>query len=578
MTGTAPLPGRDHWFWSAIRANRWSYGQVLLAAFMINLFSLAGSVFIMVVYDRIIPNNAVESLVALVAGMAIVVGFDFTLKMLRAYFIDHAGRDVDESVADTIFNRLMSVRLSSLPGSQGALANTVREFDSLREFFTSATMAAFVDLPFILFFLVVIGIIGGPLVVVPAIAVPLVLIIGTVIQPFLARISGEGYAQGRSKQAALVEMVGGIETLKTLPGSDLFAERWRNAVRNHSKVGMRSRLLSQLAVNSASTAQQLAQVVVVTYGVFLVMEGALTMGSLIATVIITNRCLAPLGQLANTLVRFNHARNAYQALDKLMNAPRDLAQTGGVLRRPNLKGRIEFRDVTFRYPGQSQKALDRVSFAIEPGEKVALLGKIGSGKSTIARLIAGLYEPEDGTILIDGTDVRQILREDLARNMGFVLQDAMLFSGTIKENITLGAADVNDEAVLKAARISGVDDFLGATPNGYDLRLADRGQGLSQGQRQSLAITRALVRDPNILILDEPSSAMDFNSERRLVSRLKESLDAETMVIITHRPAVLEMVDRILVLADGRVAAQGPKNDVLKLMTKGDRAMAGDQA
>lgn len=560
---------QDHWFWGAFRQNWWTYGQIILAAVMINFFSLGSSIFIMTVYDRVIPNNAVDSLIALCVGMFIVIGFDFLLKYLRAYFIDTAGKNVDLTVAKGIFDRIMKLKLASQKGSTGGLVNTVREFESIRDFCTSATLATVVDVPFILLFLLVIAMIGGPVAIIPALAVPFVLMVGFAIQPFLSRFSKEGMQEGGSKQSTLVEMVSGLETLKTLGSDQLFHDRWSRAVESHAKVSLRSRLFSQIAINSAASAQQLTQVGIVAFGFVLIMQGELSIGGLIACVIISGRCLAPLGQMANLLTRYNHAKTAYVSLDKLMQQENEDTSGRDFIRRASLKGKIEFKNVTFKYPDQPMRALDNVSFTVEPGEKIGVLGKIGSGKSTVLRLAAGLYEPDEGAVLIDDTDMRQIVPDDLRQNMAVVLQDVVLFSGSIKENITMGHADVSDEDILRAAEISGAQEFLGKIPGGYDVKLRDRGEGLSGGQKQALAIARALVRKAPLVMMDEPSSAMDTNSEMKLISQLKQELADRTFLIVTHRPSMLALVDKIIVIDQGKVVAQGPKDDVLKFLGNG---------
>ncbi len=570
----SPLLDENHWFWGAFHQNWWTYGQIILAAVMINFFSLGSSIFIMTVYDRVIPNNAVESLVALCIGMVIVIGFDFLLKFLRAYFIDSAGQKVDLKVAKGIFDRIMKLKLSAKKGSTGGLVNTVREFESLRDFCTSASLATIVDIPFIILFIGVIAIIGGPVAIVPALAVPFVLFVGFFIQPFLSRFSAEGMQQGHSKQGTLVEMVSGLETLKSLGSDKMFHDRWEKAVDQHSSVSLKSRMFSQIAINSAATAQQISQIGIVAVGFVLIMNGELSMGALIACVIISGRCLAPLGQLANLLTRYNHAKTAYAALDKLMSAPNEDVSGRDFIRRENMKGKIEFKNVNFKYPDQSVRVLDNVSFTVEAGEKVGILGKIGSGKSTILRLASGLYEPDDGAIMVDDTDIRQIVPDDLRKNISMVLQDVYLFSGSVKENISMGHAEVSDEDILRAAEISGVQEFVGSIPNGYDLKLKDRGDGLSGGQKQALAVARALVRNAPMLMMDEPTSSMDTNSEQKLIFRLKEELKDKTLMIVTHRPSLLELVDRIIVIEQGKVVANGPKDDVIKMLTPKNQGQA----
>lgn len=565
---------RGHWLWGPFYKNRSIYAQVGLAAAFVNMLSLASSLFIMTVYDRVIPNHAVESLIALSIGMAIALGADFILKTLRGYFIDVAGQRLDYEIGSSLFRQVLDLKLSERKGSAGAFASVIREFETLKEFFTSATLVAFVDLPFILLFLGVIALIGGHVAWVPILAVPIVIITGLLIQPALAKLATQGLTEGQSKHGVLVETIAGLETVKSLGAGPMLEARWRGGLRDHSTTSRRGRIISQFAINVAGSVQQIAQVGTVIVGVFLISAGELTVGGLIATVILTGRALAPLAQLANVLSRANGALSSYRTLNGLMESGGETQSARNYIRRQKLEGKIEFRDVTFRYPGQAGKAMDNVSFTIEPGERVAILGRIGSGKSTVTRLIMGLYEPDEGSILIDDTDIRQIMPRDLRRNIGSVLQDIYLFSGSIRENIALGHDDLSDEELLRIARIAGVHDFAGQLAAGYDLRLMDRGEGLSGGQRQSIAIARALVGKPPIILLDEPSSAMDVASENALLSRLVEEVKGKTLVMITHRSSLLKLVDRVIVMDKGRIVAQGPKDDVLKSIAVGGRAAA----
>ncbi|RME68502.1 MAG: type I secretion system permease/ATPase [Alphaproteobacteria bacterium] len=553
-----------HWLWPALLRNRGIYAQVLLAAAFVNVLSLASSLFIMTVYDRVIPHHAIESLIALAIGMAIALTVDFVLRSLRGYFIDIAGQRVDYDIGSTLFARVLDMRLAERRGSAGSFAGAIREFETLRDFFASATLVALVDLPFIVIFLFVIGMIGGWIVLVPIAAVPIVFAVGLLIQPALARLATRALHEGQGKHGVLVETVAGLETVKSVAAGRLLAQRWQRGLADHAITSRRSRILSQLAINVASTVQQAAQVGTVIVGVFLVMGGALSVGGLIACVILTGRTLAPLSQLAQVLSRVNGALSSYRSLERIMKGRTDHEDGRAYLRRPRLDGKIAFRNVVFRYPGQSVRALDDISFTIEPGEKVAILGRVGSGKSSITRLILGLYEPDEGAVLVDDTDVRQILPDDLRANIGSVLQDVYLLSGSIRENIALGAPGADDAAVLRVAKIAGVHDFVGQIPSGYDLRLADRGEGLSGGQRQAIAVARALIGNPPIVLLDEPTSAMDVNSENALISRLESELAERTVLLITHRASMLKLVERVIILDRGRIVAAGPRDDVLK--------------
>lgn len=548
-----------HWFWSALMANRWAYAQVALAAAMANLLGLSTSIFIMVVYDRVLPNEATESLIALTLGVCIALIFDFVLKILRAQFIDRAGQSADQLMGRRVFNHLLNIQMRSRTGSTGAMASTIREFETLREFFTSATLVAVVDLPFMALFILAIYLVGGPLALVPAIAVPIVMLSGLVTQPFLSRIAERNFADGQSKQSVLVETLSGLETIKTTAAANQMRCRWETAVERHSENGVESRAITQLALNLTGFAQQAAQVLVVFYGVFLISAGQTSMGALVAAVMLTGRALAPLGQLAQTLTRVNQARSAYRNLNALMMAASEKPAGRNWISRPSFKGRITFNNVHFSYSEQELDTLKGVTFDILPGEKVAILGQIGSGKSTIARLLLGLYQPRVGSVLLDGVDIRQIDPGDLRRNIGSVLQDIWLFSGSVRENIESGAIRPKDDDLIRAGRISGVEDFISRHPSGYDLMLAERGEGLSGGQRQSIALARALIGQPPVLLLDEPTSAMDVKNEAEIIQRLQSATRETTMVVVTHRTSLLDMVDRVIVIEDGKVGADGPK-------------------
>lgn len=548
-----------HWFWSALSANRWSYVQVALAAAMANILGLSTSVFIMIVYDRVLPNEATESLIALTLGVCLALTFDFALKLLRAGFIDRAGQNADMFMGRRVFDQVLNIRMTSRTGSTGAMASTVREFETLREFFTSATLVAVVDLPFIAVFILTIYMVGGPLALVPALAVPVVLLSGLAIQPILSRLAEKSFADGQSKQSVLVEAVTGLETIKTTSAGRQMRTRWEGAIKRQSNHGARSRAVTQFTLNLTGFTQQAAQVLIVFYGVFLITDGQTSMGALVASVMLTGRALAPLGQLAQTLTRVNQARSAFRNLDALMKADSERPDGRSWISRSEFSGRITFNNVHFAYPDQPDDTLQGVSFVIEPGEKVAVLGQIGSGKSTIARLLLGLYQPRVGSVMLDGLDIRQIDPGNLRCNIGSVLQDIWLFSGTVRDNITSGAVRPRDDELIRAGRIAGVEDFIARNPRGYDQQVAERGEGLSGGQRQAIALARALIGRPPVLLLDEPTSAMDVKSEAEVISRLKEATPDTTMLVVTHRSSLLELVDRVIVIKDGKVAMDGAK-------------------
>ena len=542
-----------HWFFSAFRKSKWIYAQVLVAAMVSNFLSLTTALFTMTVYDRIIPNGAFESLIALSIGVVIALGFDFLIKSLRARFIDTASKRADLEISRRLFERILKLSPSEQRQKTGAMAGTIREFETLREFFNSSTLVLLIDLPFVFFFIYVISLIAGPLAYVFLVAVPLVIIVGLGIQPFLARITKGSVESGMNKQAVLVETLNGLETVTATGSGKLMRKRYEEALNNQADSGNKIRALSMFIVNFAASVQQYAQVGAIFFGVYLIVEGTITQGALIGAVILGGRTMGPLSQLANTLSRVNGALTSYRNLAKLIGKKFNSASDLSPISRPLFAGEIEFKNVSYTFEGAGQATINNISFKIPAGQKVALVGKMGSGKSTLSKLIAGILEPTSGAILIDGVDVRQIDSADIRKNIGIMLQDSWLFSGTIRENIQMGFNEYEDEHVLNVCKVAGVDDFVGSQPKGYDLEIKERGVGLSGGQRQTINLARSLLHDPKILLLDEPTSSMDQGTEQKVVASLTEFSREKTMLIVTHRNPILTMVDRVFVLDGGKI-------------------------
>lgn len=547
------------------------------------MLGLAGSLYAMNVYDRVVPNNATETLWVLTLGVLLVYVFDFLLRTARAYFVDAAGKGADAAIAARLFEHVMALRLEARPASTGALASNLRDYESLREFFTSATLIALVDLPFLLLFIAVAWAIAGPVAWVALIAVPLVLLVGLCVQIPLNRAIERNQAESAQKHAILIESIEGLETLKVARAEGRAQRLWERFVAASARSAMASRVFSTLAINFTAFATSVAGALVILFGVYEIAAGRLTMGALIAATILTGRALAPLGQIAALIVRVNQSMVALRALDKLMKAPRERDGAATYVSRPALRGQIELHDVSFAYPpmsvglmaAASPATVSAASLFIGVGERVGIVGRVGSGKSTLARLITGLYQPSQGAVLVDGTDIRQLDPGELRRQIGYVPQDPFLVFGSIRGNLRIGTPGADDEALLRAATIAGVDDFVKARQQGYDLQVGERGQYLSGGQRAAVTIARALITDPPILLLDEPTGAMDSTSEQRLKSRLEQLLPGRTLIIITHRGSMLSLVDRLIVMDNGRIVADGPKQAVLQELQAGSIRAGG---
>ena len=551
-----------HWFFSAFRKSKWLYVQVMIAAMVSNFLSLTTSLFTMTVYDRIIPNGAFESLMALSIGVIIALGFDFIIKGLRAKFIDVASKRADLEISRRLFDRILTLTPNEQRQKTGAMAGTIREFESLREFFNSSTLVILIDLPFVFFFIYVIYLIAGPLAYVPLAAVPLVILVGLGIQPFLSRVTRGAVESGMSKQAVLVETLNGLETVTATGSGRLMRKRYEEALHSQSDNGNTIRALSMFIVNFAGSVQQYAQVAAIFFGVYLIVEGTISQGALIGAVILGSRTMAPLSQLANTLSKANGAMTAYRNLNQLIGKNFKSGFDSSPISRPILQGEIEFKNVSFRFEGAAQPIINNLSFKVPAGQKLALVGKMGSGKSTLSKLVCGILEPTEGAVLIDGVDVRQIDPSDIRKNIGVMLQDSWLFSGSVRENVQMGFNEYDDDHILEICKISGVDDFVASHPQGYDMFIDERGESLSGGQRQTINLARSLLHKPNILLLDEPTSSMDQGSEMKVIEALQKVGAAKTMLVVTHRNPILSIVDRVFVLENGKIVADNTPEEL----------------
>lgn len=568
-TQNSVIPRTSHWFWGTIMRFWPIYSEVFVASILVNMFALASPLFIMNVYDRVVPNHALETLWVLAIGVGTVFTFELLLRTLRGYFIDSAGKKADVILSATIFERVLGIKMSARSNSVGAFANNLHEFESFRDFFTSATLTTLIDLPFAFLFILVIWMLAGDLAYIPLAAIPLTILISFIFQIPLGRVIRQLFRHSGQKSATLIETLTGLETIKSLGAETPVQRKWEQNIGFIAKFSQRARLLSSTAVNLTTFIQQMTTIAVVVYGVFLITENEITMGALIASTILTGRALAPMGQLASILGRYHQSKAALHSLNTLMNLPVERPNGREFLHREAFKGGLQFKEVTFRYPEQPIDALSNVSFRIEPGEKVAIIGRIGSGKSSIEKLILGLYEPNAGAVLLDGTDLRQIDPVDLRRSVGYAPQDVVLFYGSVRDNIAIGAPYADDQAILKAAELAGVTEFVNRHPSGFDMQVGERGEGLSGGQRQSIAVARALLMDPPMLVLDEPTNAMDNSTEERFKSKLTQVLENKTLLLVTHRASLLNLVDRIIVMDQGKLVADGPREQIMTALKSG---------
>ena len=565
---------RHHWFWGELRKERKAFRAVLVASLIINILALALPLFTMNVYDRVIPNRAVSTLWVLGVGVLLAFAMEFALRSARTNVIDEIGRRLDIKLSQKIFGRVMGLPLASRQGNTGALAARVSEYAVVRDFFASTTIVLIVDITFLLLFVAVIAYIAGWLALVPIVAMVLMASAGFFLQRKVTDAARDAQADHGLQQTLLVESVAGMETLKSMNGERAMMGRWYNLADIGSVSQQRLKKIQSIAVGLAQTCQQVSSISLVVGGYYLFDAGVITMGTIIAVVMLSSRSLAPVGQIAFLLTRGRQARETLESIERLFEVPDERKQGSSMLPATVRKAKLKLEDVTFSYPDAPVAALDRINLTIKPGERICLIGRVASGKSTLGRLICGLYQPNEGAFLVNNIDSRQFRAQDLRNALRFVGQDATLFTGSIKENLMLGAPEVDDERLFEAMRMSGADDFLARDDSGYDRAVGEQGRRLSGGQRSFLALARAFVTPCELLFLDEPTGAMDSQTERQFVERVKQSLSPEqTLLISTHRPALFELCDRIIVLDKGRVVADGSKEEILaRASAQGDMA------
>lgn len=557
------------WFWGTLFKSWRIYRDVFVASFLINLLGLASPFFVLNVYDRVIPNHAVETLWVLAIGISVIYLFALIMRALRGYFVDEAGKKADLRLSAMLMQKVLGLRMEVRPKSIGSFSKNLQEFESIRDFITSFSISAIIDLPFVALGLLVIWYLGKDIVLIHIAAILLLLLYAVIIQGPLRKAVANTFAASAQKNALLVEGLSGLEAVKMLGAESHVQRAWEESVAYIARWSVRSRLLSSSVNHFSFFVQSMVVVAVVAAGVYLIADGLLTTGGLIALVILTRQVVAPMAQVVNLATRYHRARAALKSLNAIMELPVERPAGKSFLHRSGFKGAIGLKNLVFAYPDQQINVVNDVTLDIAAGEKVGIIGPIGSGKTTLGKLVLGLFEPTGGMVSMDGTDIRQIDPAELRRFVGYVPQDITLFRGSVRDNIILGTHDVDDAQIMNAARVAGVDQFVRKHPMGYDMEVQEGGRGLSGGQRQCIVLARALLLDPPVLVLDEPTSNMDNRTEAMLRQSLARVIKDKTLLLITHRASLLDMVDRLIVIDNGAVVADGPKASVLEALKSG---------
>ncbi|GLR34867.1 type I secretion system permease/ATPase [Pseudomonas plecoglossicida] len=563
------LPRVDAWFRDTLRHSRWLYGDALLASLLINLLGLMVPLFVMQTYDRVVPNQALSTLWMLVAGLFIGTAFELVLRMVRAHLLDQAGKKTDLILSATLFERITGMSMKAKPATIGGFAQSIHDFQGLREFLTAVTLTSIIDLPFVALMLLVIGLLGGWLVLIPLIAFPLAVGFALLIQARLRDTVQKSLSLGAVRQALLIETLGGLETLKACGAESERQYQWEHTNGAIARLDAHARNLSSLASNGTLFIQQFCGMATIVAGVYSIIAGNLSVGALVASYMLGSRVLAPLGQIAGLITRYQQAQLTMRSTDALMALPQERQAEQQALEHTTLKGGLALSHVSFRYPGQTGPALQDVTLAVKPGERIGIIGRSGSGKSTLGRMLMGFHHPDEGQVLLDNLDLRQLDIADLRSQLGYVAHDLPLLAGSLRDNLTLGARHISDARMLEVAELTGVSELARQHPHGFERPVGERGQLLSGGQRQAVLLARALLLEPPILILDEPTSHMDNSSEEQLRQRLSAWVPGKTLLLVTHRTSMLSLVDRLLVLDNGKIVADGPKDAVIDALRKG---------
>ncbi|MDQ7069130.1 MAG: type I secretion system permease/ATPase [Sulfurimonas sp.] len=567
---------QHHWFWGTLRYSKKIYIDVIVASFLINLFVMATPIFTLNIYDRVVPNNAIDTMWVFATGIIVLYIFDMVLKFLRSYFLENAGKKSDIIMSSIIFEQVMNLKMSAKPASVGSFASNLKDFDSIRGFFTASSIATMIDLPFTIIFVIIIYLLGGWIVAIPIMSALIILSFSLIIRKPLQESIESTYEAGSRKNAVLIESLTALETIKALGISGHSQWKWEEATGEVAQKGIKSKNLSNSISTFVNFIVQINTVGMIIGGVYAIGAKELSMGGLIAVVMLGSRMLAPLAQIASLISNFQQTKTAYTAIDGIMKLEVEREDAKKFVQRPSFEGKIEFKNVSFTYPQTDRKVLDDISFTINPGESVGIIGTNGSGKTSLEKLILGLYEPDEGSILIDGIDIKQIDPADLRHGISYVPQDTMLFKGTLKDNIIVRSPDASDEEILVASALSGTKRFVDIHPMGFDMPVGERGEGLSGGQRQSISIARAFIKPAPIILLDEPTNSMDTTSEMGFIHSLEKYQNGRTMILISHKNSLLNITKRLILLEQGKVLVDGTKEEVVKQLNKPKKRVANE--
>jgi ATP-binding cassette subfamily C protein LapB len=571
-------PYEPHWFWKNFRGMGRRIAEISLASVVGNVLALAGILFSMQIYDRVIPAQSEPTLWVLFVGVLIAAAIEYLIRLMRTQVSDLMGKRIDLKVSSMLFARAMNIRNEARPKSTGSFISQLREIDQVRELLTSTTVGAAADLPFIILFLFIMGFIGGPLVIIPLVAIPLIVIPGLLVQIPMARLAKEGMREGALRNAVLVETIEGVEDIKALQAEPYFQRQWEQTHEVSAAIGMKQRLWGARLTGWASSVQQLTYAGMLVFGTYLVLAGDITTGTLVASSLLSSRTIAPLMQLTMIFSRWQHAKSAMKGLDELLKKPLDQPEEGEMAHCPTLTGHYDLRNVQYTYDEENVKnVLNIGQLQIKPGERIALLGKVGAGKSTLLKLLAGQAKASQGKVIVDGVDINRIDPIDLRRQLGWLSQDSRLFFGTLRQNLMLGNPHASEQEMLQALRVSGALSLVQQDAASLDRIINEGGRGLSGGQRQMVLISRMILRQPQVVLLDEPTASMDEQLEEHVIHQMKNWLTGRTLVLVTHRPALLKLVDRIVVMDNGRIVADGPRDEILRA-AGGTRPAKGDAA